>query len=136
MFGIQIIEAIMPTFNKILDLVPDPNEKAKLQQELMNQLITLSTKTDDNQVELNKIDSQNTKIFISGWRPFIGWIGGFAIAFQYLIIPLIVLVSTLYLGHPITVPGIDNNMMELVLAMLGLGGMRTFEKVKGINSGH
>jgi hypothetical protein len=80
------------------------------------------------QVELNKIEASQRSLFIAGWRPFIGWICGVGLSFAFVINPLI----QWFTGKPgpelpLTV------IMNLVIALLGLGGLRTYEKVKGIS---
>ena len=80
------------------------------------------------QVELNKIEASHRSLFIAGWRPFIGWICGVGLSFAFVINPLI----QWFTGKPgpelpLTV------IMNLVIALLGLGGLRTYEKVKGIS---
>lgn len=78
------------------------------------------------QVELNKIEAGHRTIFVAGWRPFIGWVCGTGLAFVFLINPMI--------QWSTEKPGPDMQvdiMMELVIAMLGLGALRTVEKLNG-----
>jgi len=78
------------------------------------------------QVELNKIEAQHRSIFVSGWRPFIGWVCGLGLAFSFIINPIIQWAS----GSP--GPDLPAEIMtELVFAMLGLGALRTAEKFGG-----
>ena len=83
-------------------------------------------------VELNKIEAAHRSIFVAGWRPFIGWTCGAALAWHFLGHPLAEWANAVF-GTPPAVPPLldDSNLMELVLAMLGLSGLRTFEKVQG-----
>ncbi len=78
------------------------------------------------QVELNKIEASHRTIFVAGWRPFIGWIGGFGLAYAFLVHPTI---SFFYDGPMPELP--TDIMFELVIAMLGLAGLRTAEKAIG-----
>lgn len=85
------------------------------------------------QLEINKIEAQSDNLFVSGWRPFIGWICGTSFAYVYLIGPIITQVSTAY-GYSFPLPPINTgDMLTVLMGMLGLGGLRTFEKFKGIN---
>ena len=78
------------------------------------------------QVQLNANEATHASIFVAGWRPFIGWIGGFVLMFNYIVFPF----STA-LGF--TLPTLDlNSMMPIILGMLGVAGARTYEKVKGV----
>ena len=83
------------------------------------------------QVEINKEEAKSELIFKSGWRPFIGWTCGSAFAFNFLILPIATMVAAFY-GIPfVGVTPIDlTTMLPVLLGMLGLGGMRTFEKVR------
>ncbi len=86
-----------------------------------------------SQLDINKIEASNEKLFVSGWRPAIGWICGLAFATNYVIVPLTVFLCAIF-GHPLSdVPTFDmGELTPVLLGMLGLGGLRTFEKVKGI----
>jgi hypothetical protein len=78
------------------------------------------------QAAINQVEAQHRTIFVAGWRPFLGWVGGIGLAFTFLINPIIQWIS----GDP--GPSLPTDViMELVLGLLGLGAMRTVEKVKG-----
>jgi len=84
------------------------------------------------QLDTNKAEASNPSAFTSGWRPFIGWVCGMALMFQYIARPLLMWYGTVA-GHQWPpLPGIDDNLWQLMLGMLGLGGLRTFEKTKGV----
>jgi Holin of 3TMs, for gene-transfer release len=84
------------------------------------------------QLDINKAEAASPNAFTSGWRPGIGWVCVGALAFQYILRPGIQWVA-IVLDHPLpTLPGIDDNLWQLMLGMLGLGGLRTFEKAKGV----
>lgn len=78
------------------------------------------------QSEINKMEAQHRSIFVAGWRPFIGWICGIALAYNFIIRDLIAWVSP-----DIMPPAIQmDQLITILLGMLGLGGLRTFEKIK------
>lgn len=84
------------------------------------------------QIDTNKAEAANPNAFTSSWRPAIGWVCAAALACQYIGRPLLAWVG-IVTGHPFPdLPGIDDNLWELMLGMLGLGGLRSFEKVKGV----
>jgi len=84
------------------------------------------------QLEVNKAEAASPSPFTSGWRPAIGWVCAAALACQYIARPLLSWVG-IVAGHPFPeLPGIDDNLWQLMLGMLGLGGLRTFEKTKGV----
>ena len=90
-------------------------------------------KIDLAQLEINKAEGQHRSIFVAGWRPFIGWTCGFALAYTYVLQPMasFILGQT---GYLIQLPEVDMTlMMPVLLGMLGLGGLRTFEKFKKVS---
>ena len=110
---------------KVLDkFVPDPNAKAQYEADLRNAL----KDWDKQQADTNAVEAANPNLFVSGWRPAIGWIGAAGLAYQYIVRPIAVGAG----AHDL--PTLDASLMELVWAMLGLGGLRTFEKIKGVAS--
>ncbi len=77
------------------------------------------------QVEVNKVEAAHPNVFVAGWRPFIGWVGGVGLGWAFVLAPMF-RVS----------PMVDSNqLMVLVTAMLGVGAQRSFEKVKGVATG-
>ena len=77
------------------------------------------------QLQINKMEAQHKSIFVSGWRPFIGWICGFALAYNVIFSPIL---SIWY-----EMPDVDPSLLyPVLLGMLGLGAMRTGEKIQGV----
>ena len=110
---------------KVLDkFVPDPNAKAQYEADLRDAL----KGWDQQQTDTNTAEASNPNLFVSGWRPAIGWIGASGLAYQYIVRPLAVGAG----AHDL--PALDSSLMELVFAMLGMSGLRTFEKIKGVAS--
>jgi len=139
---IPLLSILNPIIGKVLDFIPNPveREKAKLEFELKVQeneteILKLFMQSDTVQAEINKAEATNNNIFVSGWRPFIGWVCGSAFAWAFFLEP-IVLFGFSAAGHPLTgLPKFDLiTMSSVLLGMLGLGGMRTFEKFKGVAS--
>ncbi len=84
------------------------------------------------QLDTNKAEAASPSAFTSGWRPAIGWVCALALACQYIARPLAQWAG-IVLDHPLpTLPGIDENLWQLMLGMLGLGGLRSMEKIKGV----
>lgn len=84
------------------------------------------------QMATNTAEAANPSTFVSGWRPFVGWVCGAGFAMQFVVGPLLTWGSTLY-GKPVTLPPLDiETLLTLLAGMLGLGGLRTFEKVKTV----
>lgn len=120
-------------------LLPDKGaaDAAKLELLRMAQAGELAaldaeTKLALGQAETNKIEAASSRLFVAGWRPFVGWICGAALGFKYIGGPVLVMLCAA-VGAPVTLPVLDaGELMPLLLGLLGLGGLRTLEKVKGV----
>jgi hypothetical protein len=95
--------------------------------------------TDLAQVEVNKIEAASTSVFVSGWRPAVGWVGVLGLAYQFLGYPLMQWLWAFGQGVDIIPKGLNpppdlqtDQLMVLLSGLLGFGGMRTFEKHKGV----
>ena len=104
---------------------PDKTEQEKQQLAAAVSLV-------QGQLAINANEANNPSVFVSGWRPAIGWICGAACAWNWIGLPIAKLGLALY-GHPIELNPADiGEMMPILLGMLGLGGLRTMEKVNGV----
>jgi len=107
-------------------LWPDKTEQARAQLAAALTIV-------QGQLDANRVEAASPSAFTSGWRPGVGWVCVAALAMQYVARPLVAWVG-LVTGHPLPeLPGIDGSLWELMLGMLGLGGLRSFEKVKGVS---
>lgn len=114
---------------KVLDkFVPDPEARAKAEADLRNSLQSW----DKGQTDVNAVEAANSSVFVSGWRPFIGWCCGIALAYQYVVTPIVMWIAVSFHMALIAPPKLDDTLWQLVFAMLGLGGLRTYEKVMGV----
>ena len=111
--------------------IPDPAKAA----EAALQLQQLAAQERTAQVEVNKAEAASASVFVAGWRPFIGWVCGGALVYQYLIAPLLPWVINVAGGHAPSMPSLDGNLWELMFGMLGIAGLRTYEKAQGVASG-
>lgn len=105
-------------------------EIEKIQLELQAKLIDQVTA----QIEVNKQEASSVSMFVAGWRPFCGWICGSGLGIQFIVNPLATWTAAL-LKHPIAFPSLDlGTLMTLLFGMLGLGSLRTYEKVSGVGT--
>ena len=127
--GIGIPEAVS-TLMKVVDkFIPDPQAKIEAEKELRDSLMAW----DQQQTSVNAIEAANSNVFVSGWRPFIGWICGFGLAYAFLIRPIFSPFIQQWAGIPLG--DLDfGTLNTILLGMLGMGGMRTYEKIKGVAS--
>lgn len=123
-FGID--DAIGAGLKIINKFIPDPTEKAKAEAELRGDL----KGWDAGQIAVNTAEAGNPNVFVSGWRPAIGWVCAFALAYTYILVPLGMWLAFV-IGKPIPKPpALDGNLWELMFGMLGMAGLRSYEKIK------
>lgn len=104
---------------------PDKSEQEKQQ-------LAAAVMVVQGQLDINKAEAGNPSIFVSGWRPFIGWMCGVACAWNWIGLPVLKAVMAA-VGHPITISPADlTEMLPILIGMLGLGGLRTAEKINGV----
>ena len=127
------VSAALEIGGKVIDrLWPDPAQAAAAKLELMKLQQSGELQMVMGQLKVNEVEAASNSVFVAGWRPFIGWVCGMAFAYKFILAPFGVFVLTAT-GHPITLPVLDfTEMSTLLFGMLGLGGMRTLEKVKGV----
>ena len=129
-----LVSSILPVASEVIDrLVPDKNGAAKAKQELEKALVHAEVSGLIGQIETNKIEAASRSVFVAGWSPFIGWSCGAAMAYSYVLQPILAF-TLAQTGHLIDLPRVElGEMMPVLLGMLGLGGMRSFEKFKGVS---
>lgn len=115
---------------KVLDkFVPDPAAKAQAEKDLRDALLAADTK----QADINIAEAQNPNFWVSGARPAMLWICVVGFAWHYILYPaLFFLGSTFHVTGMPTNSGIDGGLFELAFGLLGLSGLRTYEKLKGV----
>ncbi len=124
-----IADSVIGVAGKVLDkFVGDKDLKVKLEAELNKELISL----DLAQAQANIEQAKHPSIFVSGARPAIMWVCCFALAWQFIFAPILSWIIVTW--YPmITLPMLETNeLVSLIMALLGLGGMRTAEKWKGV----
>lgn len=131
--GIPIIGDIIGAVGKLAGKAIVDKDK---RNELNFKLEALKDKADERfhdeligQIEVNKIEATHSSIFVAGWRPFIGWTGGVGLAYHFVVSPFL----DIFIVEPM--PELDAaTLMTLVLAMLGVGAQRSFDKIKGVDT--
>lgn len=130
------IGAIIDSVGKVAsDLITTDKERIQLELEgrRIDQAIDLA------QTEVNKAEASNQSLFVAGWRPAIGWVGAAAMAYQFLLYPLLVWAWVWLQAEQIVPkevnppPMLDTEALWVILSgMLGIAGMRSFEKTRGV----
>jgi hypothetical protein len=125
-FGID--DAVAAGLKVIDKFIPDPNAKIAAEEHLRSDLAAW----DKQQTDVNAAEASNASVFTSGWRPAIGWSCAYAFCFIYAIAPTISWIAGFW-GKTVPLPPFNSaDVMNMIYGMLGMAGLRTFEKYKGI----
>ena len=124
-----MLEKLIDPISNILDkFVADKDLKQKLEHELKTEL----HRANMAQIEVNKEEAKHRTVFVAGWRPFTGWVCATALAYHFILEPVIVFGLALY-NIQLTLPQFDMaSLLTVLMGMLGLGGLRTYEKKEGL----
>lgn len=129
---LSAIAAFLPLVDKIVARIPDPAMRERAALDMQAELLKSAVEESSNQAEINKIEAGHASIFISGWRPAIGWVCAFGFAFQFALVPLANWLGAI-IGVDIPLPVMDTNgLYSMTMGMLGMGALRSFEKWKGV----
>lgn len=126
---------VAPILGPLLDKIPDPNERRRLEAQAEENLLNAMTGLVQGQLAINQKEAEHSSIFVAGWRPWIGWVCGMALAWNFLVQPLILwgaflIPSELDLA---SAPQLEvEGLYPLIFGMLGMGGLRTYEKRLGV----
>jgi len=131
---LPILTSILPMISTVLDrVIPDKEASAKAIRDIEATLIENSAQINLAQLEINKVEAGHKSIWVSGWRPSIGWCCSLGIFWAYIGRP-VADYAVVMSGSDIILPKIPTDaLMELTFAMLGMAGLRTFEKLKNIS---
>ena len=130
---IPLLGALIPLIGEVLDrVIPDKagNEKAKREVEMA--LATAAMKGQLGQLEINKVEAKHRSIWVAGWRPCVGWISAGSLGFHFMVVPVVHWAGALW-GFELPLPVFDMDALLYILgALLGIGGLRTYEKQAGL----
>lgn len=123
------VSAALEIGGKVIDrLWPDPSQAAAAKA----QLLQMYQNGDLAQLEVNKVEAASSSVFVAGWRPAIGWVCGTACAWNWIGLPVAKLALAVA-GYKLALAPADlSEMMPVLMGMLGLGGLRTIEKINGV----
>lgn len=127
----QLPPGLFPILSTMIDKIfPNAEDAQKAQAELLK----LAQQSDLKQMDINLTQATSDNVFISGARPCIMWICGLIFCYNYLLQPLFIFILTLFDKQITALPVFKiEEILPVLLGMLGLGGLRTFEKLKGLN---
>ena len=130
----SLITSLLPAVTDVVGrfLPADPEKKAAAEREIKSALQTHLAQVDLAQLGINKTEAAHRSMFVAGWRPFIGWTCGVALAYSYVLQPIMVF-ALAQSGYLMELPRMDlTELMPVLMGILGLGSMRSWEKVKGV----
>ncbi len=113
-------------------LFPDPTQAAEAKLKLLELQQTGELTAMTAQTDTNKMEASSMSTFVSGWRPFLGWICGAACGWNWIGLPIAKTLLILVGFHLAIEPADVSQMMPILMGMLGLGGLRTVEKINGV----
>ena len=126
-----LIDTIFGTISSVLDkVIPDANARAKAKEELQRSLNDQDFQIALEQIKVNFAEAQSESFFKSGWRPSVGWICSIAFGLHFVILPLFNYFIMLWGQQPILVPFQMDTLLTVLLGLLGMGTLRTVEKMK------
>ena len=130
----SLLNSLIGPVTGILDkVIEDKDQKAKLAHELATMADKLSHEQQLAQIEVNKAEAASGSLFKGGWRPCIGWVCGIAFGYHFVVQPVIIFIVALIGVKIPDLPEFDMSTLLTVLGgMLGIGGLRTYEKQKGL----
>ena len=128
-----MLDKLIGPISTLLDkVIPDADERHRLAFEISTLAEKQAHEIAQAQIAVNREEATSHSIFVAGWRPMVGWVCCAGLATNYLLVPVCNFVLTIT-ESPITVPPLDlSEMMPVLLGMLGLGGLRTYEKTKNV----
>jgi len=123
---VSIVTSLIGPVTGLLDkFVEDKDHKNALAHEIATLAQKQAHESAVGQLEVNKVEAAHKSLFVAGWRPFVGWVAGIGLAYNVIIAQI--------LGIWFTVPEVDPSLLTPVLmGMLGMGAMRSYEKSKGV----
>lgn len=128
-----VLASLVGPVSAILDkVIPDKDLKEKLSHEIATMAERHAHEQIQAQLEINKAEAAHQSMFVAGWRPACGWVCVLGMAGNFLVVPFANMALELAQTN-VVVPMIDlSTMLPVLMGMLGLGGLRTFEKVKHV----
>lgn len=129
-----MLESLIAPVAGLLDkFIPDADERNRLAHEIATMSERHAHELAKGQIEINKVSAAHKSMFVAGWRPFVGWTCGVALAWHFVGQPLAVFIIAIAGVETPPLPVFEmESLLTVLLGMLGLGGLRTFEKTKNV----
>ena len=126
-----IVDSVITIVGSVLEkVIPDTNKRKEAQEQLESLLAGQDFQLAIEQIKVNAIEAQSDSFFKSGWRPSVGWVCSIAFGLHFVIFPILNWFLMLCGQSPILVPFQMDTLLTVLLGLLGMGTLRTFEKIK------
>tara|TARA_B100000530_G_scaffold259794_1_gene173070 strand:- start:3689 stop:4096 length:408 start_codon:yes stop_codon:yes gene_type:complete len=131
---IQQLQSLIGPVTGLLDkFIEDKDQKSALAHEIATMSERHAQELAKSQLEVNKVEAASNSLFVAGWRPAVGWVCVLGMASNFIVIPMTNFALAV-MESPITIPLIETStMMPVLMGMLGLGAMRSVEKVQKVS---
>lgn len=133
---LALLPSLLEIGSKVIDrVVPDKEAADKAKREMAAEMQSQEFAIMLAQIEVNKEEAKSQSTFVAGWRPAVGWVGAIAFGYVGILEPLLRFVSSVAFGYTGAFPTIDTNLtIQVLFGILGLGAMRSYDKVTGNGS--
>jgi Holin of 3TMs, for gene-transfer release len=130
------ISAVLDIGSKIIERVwPDPVQAANAKLELLKLQQSGELAQIAGQLSINQVEASSSSVWVSGWRPFCGWIGGAGLGYAAIVEPISRFFASVVFDYTGTFPILDTTItMQVLFGMLGLGVMRSYDKKQGTST--
>ena len=129
----MLAQLISPVTGLLDKFIEDKDQKAALAHEISTMAERHAQELAMSQIKVNQEEAKSGSLFIGGWRPFVGWTCGIALMYHFILQPCILFFATIFGAELPPLPSFDmGSLMTVLKRMLGLGGLRSFEKDKNI----
>lgn len=124
---------LTPVVSKLAAYIPDPEARAKAEAEATTQMLNFVSDQNKAQLSVDQAEANNKNVFVAGWRPFIGWVCGAVLCWNFIGLPLANWLLIMVQPNASMIPSIPvGDLMPVLMSMLGMGAMRSYDKAKGV----
>lgn len=130
---VSAITGAVPGVLSIIDkVIPDSTQAQLTKQQIELELMKVANEANKMQAEVNKVEAGHRNFFVAAWRPSIGWSCSIGVCYMFIVQPLLQWLAIVF-GWTVYVPQFPSeHLMELTYALLGIAGLRTVEKIRGV----
>ena len=125
--------AIGPILKPLIDKIPDTNERKRLEHELETQVLSAVAGVVQAQIAVNQEEAKHPSIFVSGWRPSVGWVCTLGLGYNFILYPFLLWFSFAFGADIESAPQLEiGPLIAILTGMLGLSINRSYDKVRGV----